>query len=136
VQPRLQSDASGRPLNFTARRPACAVPMRLTVIHIKTVHTAIFAVLSGCVIYVLVSGAFNHITGWTWIAVAAIVVEGLVLAVSGGKCPLTVLAERRGAMDGSVSDIFLPKWFADRIFPICTALFLIGCALLCARLLG
>jgi len=66
--------------------------MRLTVIHIKTVHTAIFAVLSGCVIYVLVSGAFNHITGWIWVAVAAIVVEGLVLAVSGGKCPLTVLA--------------------------------------------
>jgi hypothetical protein len=110
--------------------------MRLTVTHIKAVHTAIFAALSGCVIYVLASGAFNRITRWTWVAVAAIVVEGLVLGVSGGKCPLTVLAERRGAVDGSVSDIFLPKWFADRIFPICTTLFLIGCALLGARLLG
>jgi hypothetical protein len=108
----------------------------LTVTHIKAVHTAIFAALSGCVIYVLASGAFNRITRWTWVAVAAIVVEGLVLAVSGGKCPLTMLGERRGAVDGSVSDIFLPKWFADRIFPICTTLFLIGCALLGARLLG
>jgi hypothetical protein len=105
------------------------------VLHIKAVHTAIFVMLSGCVIYVLVSGAFNQITRWTWVAVAAIVTEGLVLAASGGKCPLTALAERRGSVDGSVSDIFLPKWFADRIFPICTTLFLLGCALLGARLL-
>jgi hypothetical protein len=32
---------------------------------------------------------------------------------------LTILTERLGAVRGSVADIFLPKWFADRIFPIC-----------------
>ena len=32
---------------------------------------------------------------------------------------MTLLAERLGAAQGSVTDIFLPKWFADRIFPIC-----------------
>jgi hypothetical protein len=112
------------------------MPMRLKVVHIKAIHTAIFVVLSCGVTYVLVSGATNRITRWTWIAVVAIVVEGLVLVASGGRCPLTTVAERLGANHGSVSDIFLPRWFADRIFPICTTLFLIGCALLAARLLG
>jgi hypothetical protein len=108
--------------------------MRLTVLHVKLVHTAIFAALSACVLHVLVSGAFGRITPLTWYAMAAIVVEGFVLLVNGGRCPLTAVAERLGATDGSVSDIFLPKWFADRIFPICGTLFVIGCALVGVRL--
>jgi hypothetical protein len=110
--------------------------MRLTVLHVKLVHTLIFAVLSGCVLYILASGAFNRITPWTWVAVVAIVIEGLVLAASGGKCPLTAVAERLGASDGSVADIFLPRWFADRIFPICGTLYLVGCAIVAVRLVG
>lgn len=109
--------------------------MRLTILHVKLVHTLVFVVLSACVLYVLASGALDRITPWTWGAIAAIVVEGVVLAASGGRCPLTAVAERLGAADGSVSDIFLPKWFADRIFPICGTLFFIGCALVAARLL-
>jgi hypothetical protein len=110
--------------------------MRLTVFHVKLVHTLIFAALSGCVLYILASGAFNRITPWTWAAVIAIVIEGLVLAASGGKCPLTAVAERLGATDGAVADIFLPPWLADRIFPICGTLYLIGCAIVAARLVG
>jgi len=110
--------------------------MRLTFRHVKVVHTAIFVVLSACVLYVLYSGATARVTTWTWVAVAAIVVEGVALALSGGRCPLTRLAERLGATDGAVADLFLPKWFADRIFPICGSAFLIGCALLAVRLFG
>ncbi len=110
--------------------------MRLTVVHVKAIHTLIFVVLSGCVLYVIASGAFNRITHWTWVAVVAIVLEGMILLVFRGRCPLTTVAERLGASDGSVSDIFLPRWFADRIFPICTTMFLLGCAFVAARLLG
>jgi hypothetical protein len=107
--------------------------MRLTVFHVKLVHTLIFVVLSGCVLYILASGAFDRVTAWTWVAVVAIVVEGVVLAANGGKCPLTAVAERLGAADGQVADIFLPRWFADRIFPICGALYVIGCVIVAAR---
>lgn len=110
--------------------------MRLTVLHVKLVHTLIFAVLSGCVIYILVSGALNRITLWTWVAVVSIVIEGVVLAASGGRCPLTAVAERLGASDGSVADIYLPQWLADRIFPICGTLYLIGCVIVAIRLAG
>ena len=45
--------------------------------------------------------------------------EGVVLLASGGTCPLTRLAERHGAVRGAVADVFVPKWCADRISPIC-----------------
>jgi hypothetical protein len=107
----------------------------LTIRQVKLVHTAIFALLSGCVLYVLFSGITGRTTVGTWIAIGAILVEGVVLVTFGWKCPLTLVAERLGARDGSVSDIFLPKWFADRIFPICGTLFLVGCTLVAIRLL-
>jgi hypothetical protein len=54
---------------------------------------------------------------------------------SGWTCPLTMLAERLSAASGSVAGIFLPKWFADRFFPICGTTYLVACVLLLARLL-
>ena len=51
-----------------------------------------------------------------------------------GACPLTLLAERMGAARGSVTDIFLPKWFADRIFPICGSLYGIALLMIAWRL--
>jgi hypothetical protein len=108
----------------------------VTLRQVKLVHTAIFALLSGCVLYVLFSGITGRTTVGTWIAIGAILVEGVVLVTFGWKCPLTLVAERLGARDGSVSDIFLPKWFADRIFPICGTLFLIGCVLIVVRLIA
>src|SRR5512144_2312542 len=110
--------------------------MRLTILHIKVLHTVIFGVLSACVIYVVVSGAFDWITTWTWVAAGVIVVEGIVLVLSGWRCPLTAAAERLGAVKGSVVDIFLPPWFADRIFPICGTLFGIRCVLIAIRLVA
>jgi hypothetical protein len=48
---------------------------------------------------------------------------------------LTPLAERQGAQRGSVADIFLPKWFADRIFPVCGTLYVIALVMIAVRLL-
>jgi hypothetical protein len=76
---------------------------------IELVHTVIFWILGACVLYALYGGLTGRITMWTWIAVGLLLVESIVLAASGWTCPLTRLAERRGAIRGSVSDIFLPK---------------------------
>jgi hypothetical protein len=108
--------------------------MRITVFRIKLVHTLAFWVLSLCVVYALYSGAADRITGWTWVAVALLALESVVLAASGWTCPLTILAERRGAVRGSVTDLFLPKWFADRIFPVCGTLYGVALAIIGLRL--
>lgn len=110
--------------------------MRITIFQIKIVHTVIFWILSLCVVYTLFSGVANRIDTWTWGAVGLLLVESVVLVVSGWTCPLTLLAERQGALRGSVTDIFLPKWLADRIFPICGTAYGVGVVLIVWRLVS
>jgi hypothetical protein len=93
--------------------------VKLSILQIKLVHTVVFWLLSACVVYALFSGVADRVTTWTWVAVGLLLLESVVLMVSGWTCPLTILAERQGAVRGSVADIFLPKWLADRTFPIC-----------------
>jgi hypothetical protein len=108
---------------------------KLTLFHVKLAHTLIFWFLSACVLYALFSAIADHITTWTWIAVCLVLLESAVLAASGWTCPLTILAERLGAVRGSVADIFLPKWLADRIFPICGTTYAIALLLILVRVL-
>jgi hypothetical protein len=110
--------------------------MKITIAQIKFVHTLIFWILSLCVLYSLFSGIADRITSWTWVAVGLVLIESIILIISGWTCPLTLLAERLGAERGSVSDIFLPKWFADRIFPICGTTFGVAIAILLLRMLS
>lgn len=109
--------------------------MKLTIFHVKVIHTVIFWFLSACVLYSLFSGIAGEITTWTWIAVGLVLLESIVLVASGWTCPLTILTERLGAARGSVADIFLPKWFADRIFPICGTTFAVALLLILLRVL-
>lgn len=107
--------------------------MKITIFQIKLVHTVIFWGLSLCVLYALFSGIADRVTAWTWVAVGLLLVESVVLVISGWTCPLTILAERRGAQRGSVTDIFLPAWLADRIFPICGTLYGVALFLIALR---
>lgn len=91
--------------------------------------------LSFCVVYALFRGIAGRVTPWTWVAVGLLLVEGVVLVVSGWTCPLTLLAERVGAARGSVTDIFLPKWLADRIFPVCGTAYAVALVLIVWRVL-
>lgn len=110
--------------------------MNVTLFRIKLVHTVVFWLLSLCVVYALFSGVAGRITTGTWVAVGLLLVESVVLALSGWTCPLTLLAERQGAARGSVADIFLPGWLADRIFPICGTAYGVALALIAWRVLS
>ena len=61
-------------------------------------------------------------------AIAASVVAGecLVFAANGFRCPLSDVAERLGAEHGSVTDIYLPRWFARHLPAIHVPLLLIA----------
>jgi len=99
---------------------------RLALYAVKGSHTLIFLALSASVLETLRAGIRGRPSRATGPAIAATIGEGLVLVVSGNRCPLTGLAEELGAADGRVSDIFLPAWFARHIPSICTALFGFG----------
>jgi hypothetical protein len=76
---------------------------------VKTVHTAIWAGVEACVAYVLYAGAVGRTDRRVAVAAGVVATEIAVFAADGFRCPLTGVAERLGADDGSVTDLFLPR---------------------------
>ena len=86
-------------------RMVTAAPRPTLVVVIKAVHTLAWLSIESCVVYVLHA---------VWVGRTDRRV-GLAAAVVAGECPLTELATRYGARRGSVTDIYLPSWFAHNI---------------------
>jgi hypothetical protein len=105
-----------------------------SIILIKAVHTVVFVLLSGLLAVYLYEVIADKITVITWVAVTLFLAEGVVLLVNGGRCPLTVMAENLGSPHGQITDFFLPKWFADRVFLVYSGLFVAALVLLMIRL--
>ena len=102
---------------------------------IKAVHAVIFVLGSGLLLALLYEVLFGKITALTWIAVFVFIGEGIILLYWGRRCPLTIYAESLGATRGQVTDMFLPKWIADRVFIIYGALFALALVILLIRTL-
>ncbi|MCK5432563.1 MAG: hypothetical protein KAJ03_07450 [Gammaproteobacteria bacterium] len=107
----------------------------ITVFWIKFLHTLIFVVLCVSVLYALYSGITNRLNFWTAVALGLIAVEGIVLILNGWRCPLTRWAERVGAKNGSVSDIFLPAWLANHLFSVCTPICVVAYLMILIRIM-
>ena len=78
---------------------------------IKLLHTAVWAVLAGCIVALPIT-ALLHRFDWAIILSAVIVGECGVLAVNKGRCPLTGLAARFSDERTDNFDIYLPNWVA------------------------
>ncbi len=87
----------------------CRLISKLTVI--KLLHTAIWAFFAGCILALPVAGLM-HRFDWAVILTVLILVECGVLALNGGRCPLTDWAGRFTNERGDNFDIFLPEWLA------------------------
>ena len=97
-------------------QPAVAVrPRPAVVAGIKTAHTLAWLSIESCVLYVLYAGLRGRTDRRAGIAGSVVAGEVLVFAGNRCRCPLTKLAERYGARSGSVTDIYLPKWFAHNM---------------------
>ncbi|MCB9312144.1 MAG: hypothetical protein H6568_05210 [Lewinellaceae bacterium] len=100
---------------------------------IKWVHTVIWAIFVALIFYVVYSGISGRITMWTWIGIGLVIGEGIVLAIFGMSCPLTVMARRYSDSERANFDIFLPEWLARYNKVIFTTLFLIGLGMVAWR---
>ena len=104
-------------------QPAVAVrPRPAVVAGIKAAHTLAWLSIESCVLYALYAGLRGRTDRRAGIAGGIVAGEVLVFAGNGFRCPLTKLAERYGARSGSVTDIYLPKWFAHNMPAIHTPL--------------
>ncbi len=93
------------------------------VFFIKLFHTLIFFFMSACLLYILYAGVTKTFNWILLIAVIAIFIEGIALILNKWRCPLATLAEKYGAENGSVTDIFLPTWIARNVFIVSIILF-------------
>jgi hypothetical protein len=89
----------------------------------------IWAVLAACVLALPVLGLARRFRAPAILSVV-ILVECAVLAVNGGRCPLTDWAARYTADRACNFDIYLPEWLAQYNKQIFGTLFVAGEALL------
>jgi hypothetical protein len=104
-------------------------------IAIKITHTLIWIFMVVVIFQVLYSGIFNQINNLTWICIAIIILEGIVLAIFKMQCPLTVLARKYSHSTKHNFDIYLPNWLARYNKQIFTSIFLVGLISVILRLL-
>ena len=100
-------------------RPEPAIDTRtwLELVLVKAVHTIVFLVELGAIVWLVVTGWLGRRDRTVRLAALAVAAESVVFVANDGVCPLTPLAERLGAANGGVSDIFLPAPLA-RTIPI------------------
>ena len=102
-------------------------------IQIKWIHTLIWVIFVTIIFYILWSGITSNISVYSWLAVAAIVGEGLVLLIFKGSCPLTKVARKYSDAANENFDIYLPLWLAKYNKRIFSTLFLVGLLLMLFR---
>lgn len=101
--------------------------------YIKILHTLIWVFFVAVIGYVLYSGISGHITVFTWIGIGLVFLEGAVLLIYGGACPLTHWARRYSDSPKDNFDIYLPNFIARHNQRIFTTLFLTGVAMVLIR---
>ena len=90
---------------------------------IKIIHTAIWLFMNVVIFYLLYAAISNKINKWVWICFGIIVLEGLVLLIFKGICPLTLVARKYSDSSKDNFDIFLPNWLAKYNKLIYTTIF-------------
>ena len=96
---------------------------------VKAVHTFAWFTIEAARVYVLYAGIRGHSDRRAGVAGAVVLTETAIFAANGFHCPLTAVAERLGADSGSVTDIYLPKWFARNLPAIHVPLLVLAVAL-------
>jgi hypothetical protein len=79
---------------------------------IKLLHTVIWAFLASCILALPILAVLRRFR-WAAILTGLVVLECIVLAVNGGRCPLSDLAQRFTDSHADNFDIYLPNWLAQ-----------------------
>jgi hypothetical protein len=93
----------------TTSRPASTLSL------ITAVHTLAWFSIEACMVYLMYAGFAGRTDHRATVAGTVVAGESLIFAANGFRCPLTDLAERSGTERGSVTDIWLPRWFARNL---------------------
>jgi hypothetical protein len=93
---------------------------------VKLFHTVIWAFFVIVIFYVLYAGITDQVDAFTWIGIAMVILEGLVLLIFKMFCPLTLIARKYSDSEKDNFDIFLPNWLAKHNKLIFTTIFIVA----------
>lgn len=99
---------------------------------VRLIHTGFWALFAGAILALFPAawlGRFDWVAGLA----ALVLLEVLVLAANGMRCPLTAVAARYTSRREDNFDIYLPLWLARYNKRIFGSLYLLGLA--CAAVL-
>jgi hypothetical protein len=104
-------------INHDVESPLRAQPIHAgaALVAVKAVHTLAWFSIEACMLNLLVAGSARRTDRRAAIAAAVVGGETLIFAANGFRCPLTDVAESLGAENGSVTDIYLPRWLARNL---------------------
>lgn len=94
---------------------------------VKLAHTAIWGFFVACILGAPLA-AWHHHFALAAVLLGVVAIEGLVLWLNKGACPLTGIAARYTAQREENFDIYLPRWLARHNKRIFTPLYLFGAA--------
>ena len=100
---------------------------------VKLLHTIIWAFFVTLIAYIVWAGITDDIGMSVWLAIGAVILEGAVLVVNHGKCPLTNIGARYTEDRSDSFDIFLHNWLARHNKMIFTSIFMLGVLLVLYR---
>lgn len=92
---------------------------------IKLIHTLIWAFFAGCIVAIPFFASSGNLL-ISWVLVAVVTLEVLVIAVNRGRCPLTAMAARYTNDRTDNFDIYLPAWLAKHNKIIFGSLYVLG----------
>lgn len=96
---------------------------------VKSLHSAVWAVMAAASLYILYSGVAGSGGKLLRISVGLLVAESIVLAFNGWVCPLTPIAMRYTDERAENFDIYLPRLVAKYNKAIFGAIFVAGLSL-------
>jgi hypothetical protein len=102
---------------------------------IRLVHTLIWAFFVLVIGYILYAGIFDELGFGVWIAIGLIILEGVILKLNSGSCPLTPIAAKYTNKRDDNFDIFLPNWLAKNNKIIFSSIWLLGVVIVIYRAL-
>src|SRR5579872_5919438 len=91
--PTLENKTGGRGQFVRLGRERRVIPerQRSALFGIKLVHTVIWAFFAGCIVAIPMAAAWGNFR-WALVLSGLVTIECAILALNGGRCPLTDLA--------------------------------------------
>lgn len=103
---------------------------------VKTIHSLIWLIMVLAIFYILYAGITNHFDIYFFISMSLMVVEGIILIINRGACPLTLLSKNLKSDYCEGDDIFLPRWLAVHNRLVFTSILVVGLVISGYRFFG